>query len=1649
MHVMNQLHAAHIIRKVTSIAETDTVFYHMNAHSDDSGGKIQAPNELAMKKTFFIYELLLKGCNHMLSDKKCNISLRYFEFLSVLYISNKLLSLISKISGAFVFHPTDGGYCLDINECYSKCIEMISMGANFNQAYLALKISSHMIFKFYFNRDPSINDHLLPPQLLGMPDSHPLLVLICGSDSDMIRLTYNDESTFKKFLFLSNFFNVEKGFSEDMIRPISVFPNIRKSNDIEKHIQLIKAEDFDQDTQWVIKNIPNGNTGLNLLKYGLMLNDKKFLASLIDETVTRRISRAYFFRTHRIIKTSWGVIDFKTAKTCINLFFFDISETLDKNLENGILETRADFEKIDYQNEFNMYELMNFEVLSFIQSIENLNYTKSDIVNSQKTCKPIHINMQKTGMPTNKDFDPAELCIWIKFPNRRWMINLGNDYRNRSEQLKEFLFRHGIDMEKIDVNWLYNFLRKMKAKYIKEYFIYSNMPSDFRDVSSYQDFLNYLAHNSFKNKFVQGISVPLGITITQPISILFKNTLSPIMIRVLTFISFCFSLAENHDLFKKVCKLEIDSTFLECKAKKLYDLLVELRKKWEMHGDYSSLITPHLISLIKHMDGELYSAEWLKESYYYSFTKSQKLIGNVWLGKGILFISTPRIKIECILLNGRISHIKGTSKNLTFNNTEIGFINSVLMNANLPRIQDHFGKIDYSKWEYHSFGYNNAGLMCVDLVRNLNTAFPDYEYINNFDTVVSNPGNCSVKILKNFSYQFHSVNDVFGDKKYNVNVLKIQPTETLELLNKLYDNKKNREIVENQGEFFDKYFRMFVGEVSDAELRITQNQFFDLLQSTRIYAIMKDLTKKDLLSAESLKPRKHIYPGQHGGLLSSLIDYKNVDENFRFDYDLVLSPELMQLKSSQPEAFISNLLINIKEKYNALYTSTDKEIIANELTKIHKFLGDEKGVKNLMSLLTNWGYVGVMGSLEEMLFLKKPTNYAGIRLYKDNDMYVKLNIESLKHLINSIIDAAEKHNFFTDLNIELNHMVCKSMIELKRCIISYIHSLVLGSYSGDGFIQATLIDYLKIAATLEVFFDNDDFLNSLIKSMEKNIILSLIPVDKSNFNNFCIMLQTLALTFAHSLKNKHKLDFENLLQHDHDLIRPYTITKDFFAETKLRFKIKSAYHHGFISRDRHRFFNNHYIKKIKSRYVDVNFKTTNKFSSHLIWNKNLFLKKPIEEEHIEDEDSEFQDIYLELESDEPDTDTFDDEKMNTFYKPTYTRSSLTPFKIGGRPVNCKRFMVNVIYLPTLCGKLSTVDFVRNIGDTLLLITNVYLPDFTQYFGNNVAIFHMCNDKWENQSLLDPTSTIAYLIDSEPIDINLWESILDMHSLDKSSLNSLEATVATNMIIDENGNKKVLAKYSTLEDKLALLNSDYKEIQTFNDKDEEVEETILKIDDFTERLKKQGFDEQFIDEIIKYKAAFREKGTLKDFYDKILSYLDNSNVLKEAMKNELKGKIDDLVSNVDDISQVNKIFEVANVFSSGPPTKSSRQNRSLKDKYLRAEINSIFPGGIDYILSNGLAISKSLHLEFIKHCKAMRRSVMHDKKDREKKNFLIDLSCLILNDANNDDETNQDFMFKNLMSTLTNRIVEVDEEDEYDFLKTYQKESRIGTVYYDF
>jgi hypothetical protein len=1196
--------------------------------------------------------------------------------------------------------------------------------------------------------------------------------------------------------------------------------------------------------------------------------------------------------------------------------------------------------------------------------------------------------------------------------------------------------------------WVYGLLERLKKRFVKEYFIYSNMPHNMRDVSNYRDFLQMIAHNSFRNKTIQGIVLPFGETVTQRLPALFRDVLSKREVKIIEMVYLINSLLSSDESSKVLTDLVFNKDQVGLGSDNANGLLEDVINEWEFKKENEPYIVPHAVNVLKKARGERISSKILKKSYYYCFLQRQKLIGNLWLGSGLLYINTPDLRLELELKNQRIERISADKQLHTFSQQEISYINSVLMSAGFQKIEDHFENTEVVNWEKISLGYSTSGNMVIDKSRNLYSCikrFTSLKYIKNPASEVEKQ-NLSLK--GDLSYTFEDGDELRGYKQYRINVYKVDPTNIYQTAQELLENEHNFSLLASMAEEPRRYLKMIIGESSGATMSISMVDFLDLYRASVSCKIIQTLVMKEKLGAELRKPRKHIYPGQHGGLLAALLDYRQFDSDFKFDGDLTVTPEMMLIKSSQPDLFVSNLITNVKEKFNMLYNSDQRMFIKQQINMLWEVINSSEMNRRLLTLLTTWGYVGVMGSLEEMNITKSITNLERFKSYDKNNPFKMLNYEGIKVFLGSIYSAAEKHNYFSQ-PLSDQFLICKNLPDMKKTIISYIHSYMLNTKKGVVRLlnNCPNFEIIKIHRTLTELFKDPEYVQEFNKELECNPLTAMIEFQESTVKDFTITIETMMDCIAKDLKNPDAI-YDNVKWINHEnVVQPYVKTQSLLKDTKIGFGTIKAYHQGVISREQRKRVVRHKLYKHKGKLHDINIVDGDYSDYRQPFNKNLWLRTRFTEEFYE-EDEDFAEIAIELQSTEPDGESYEDMIEENYDKGYPKRVKV--WDAQKRLVTAAHHFVKFYTLFDLKVNTSILDRIRPAAETVLIYTDLYLEEIIESFSEYVSCFVNSNSTWYNKSLIDPDCCMFYLIDSSPIDQGLWEVVLDCKCVSLEKLHSVKQSTPCQLTRMESGIVQSVSRHSTLAEKMASLKSSSEYVERKEEapepEDKPTEKTLLEKE--IDRLRWAGFDEEFIEQTTVKLAAYHERFNFS-IEELILSFIKGKETA-EMLKSVVRKEVNVIINKLEDFNKAIRIFEVADVFSVGRTQDSEQKNRSLKDNRLRAEIDSLAPGLMNKILSGRLTISNSANNLFKKHLRSMRGWAKSASRGKEQKIFLIDLCCLVLNDAYIDDNTNDDWLFESIQKKTLDYIVEDEEDDtEEDILEDYRGRVAPGKIYYGF
>lgn len=610
MHAANQILAGEIIRNQCIRKGEGLVILDAKCHSDDSVVSSYHQNPTSLRRTFVLYDWLLKSANHMLSIKKSQINQDvYLEFLSVLYLYDRFLPVLPKFSSTVPFKPSDRGYSSDISFSITQSLEMLSQGGSYEEAFIMMKLTERFIQNCY-----KINIvKELPYQLLGIIDSHPMELLYAGGYSDVYRsMKYDEVNFWRSFNFLENN-NLINSDQADLTLKWDMSSKLtgKPKEMLFKYSKIL--ENLPENISWTLNNLKLGNSKLNLIWYLNKLNDRSFYSSLVDEPVARKFARIFGAGSYRTV----------ISKDSVRFSVPRLALSLDTILRND------DKSHIVNQNYFNFIKFCCRDLDFFYESIEGASWSEVHVANNKE--KPI-IFYQGVSTLGNINLSAAEFVSYNREPNGFKLMGKRSNPARDSEKINIQLELLGLDTEHLSNDQLYSVARKITREDSKTYRLVMPLPSGERKIDSYTSAINSLCYNSIKWK-----------------KLMIRARQSAVV-----------------DWNCKVVQGKLPHTvqdFLECNwminlcAK--YDVLQEDIFKEDLPLLLKSLkksIPDEWKSIVNSQIQE--NKSLLNTPYWSCWTKRQVKLGNSWYGSGECFINLPEMFIQLLVTHGEITSIR-------------------------------------------------------------------------------------------------------------------------------------------------------------------------------------------------------------------------------------------------------------------------------------------------------------------------------------------------------------------------------------------------------------------------------------------------------------------------------------------------------------------------------------------------------------------------------------------------------------------------------------------------------------------------------------------------------------------------------------------------------------------------------------------------------------------------------------------------------------------------------------------------------------------------------------------------------------------------------------------------------------------------------
>jgi hypothetical protein len=1301
LHAFNQKYCSYFLFKSSLENYQEETSLVMFAHSDDSGGRLTSSSFSLIKRAVFLYEVHLKKCNHLLSKKKSVISRIYFEILSIIYIFKKLLALLPKFLGGLRFLPTDKGPSQDLMQAYSKCIEVMVAGADFSIAYLVMKFYSYMVWRFYFpNKKPSGINFKIPVQYLGLPDSHPLMVLICGSDSDIVRQihTGGSDRIVKVHSFVNNLFQTidDDGPIKCLKFKISV-RGLKKG--FENAIEELKVI----NEVWSLGNVNYHSTPMNLMSFLKKLNDPGFIGSLVNESTVRRLSRSYFIRSGDSCMTKFGLIKLDSLYEAITTFvqYSDPSSSINK-LFNDVM-TDEDLDRLDEEIYVSSgFSKMQIEVLEHLLSsplkisryLENLSMEGRGITNSTRTLKPTHINIQKASKTFSIKFDPAQLVSFIKEPEWSWALPNPRSLFTAKEELTQICNKLRFNPELLSCDTLLRLCRGYSVMSAKDIYIYSHVPSEVRQIRTYSSLLTFLSVNTIKNKEIVGLVLQLKSGIIDPQYV--PNDIDEDVYTLNCCISLLSTLLKNTDgEFVRSLSINPMSEYGWSGGSALSFMKFVLSYRFE--DPSYNLIMPNVSTLVEEIENpdSEHSLTLFQDSSFYVFTKSQKQRGG-WFGSGEILFYLQREIIIFELYNNSIISVK-TNIMGKIKSHHANFINDTFNKVNITIKPPKGSKIIKPGGEL-LFGVDMSGCLSISNQREISSGHPT-EIISGYPGLINNMKLFRIRRIRYDCY-LAETDPVIDVKRYKIYTLNIPTNEIVTMARRALDPEQFKSRVLQVGaDSFEDFLLTEIMVEYGSDTYIDFNEFADNFTASETYRILKAV--KDL-SISSL-PKKmccSTIPAQPGSLLRILIDYSNSTGDMIIKSNYNLNPEIMALRSEYPEEMTVILSENLEKEYKSLYSTKERSEIESSYCKLFTLEDKDKIRSEIVKLMRYWGYSSLVNTIETFSFSKESKNFDYFNLSVLN---VEAKAYFSKLIINfskSISGAMMAHSRYYD-GLDFPLPFLKNKGGVKEVIYNQEMSLCLNCYGFQRYFSNVDIYHVQYLNAFIAYLKDDDFCNTFSNILSGDPVLCSLPIEYKYRKDLVAVYNTLKCSWLKSNSQGILLNYCKKLQRFGDGVKqPITILNEIAT---IKRAPSSVYYHGFINQSLYNYLNesfeiqmNQQIWRVRSRIGEL--------SDQRVPLMKLFkVELPLKEEIFESED--WEELICECEMGDIDEDTIMEYWEG--FEDRYVKSTFRENKVeGGRTLT--RFDITWIILPFIEGSVGLTDYIRQSGENLVVLSNMYI-----------------------------------------------------------------------------------------------------------------------------------------------------------------------------------------------------------------------------------------------------------------------------------------------------------------------------------------------------
>jgi hypothetical protein len=891
MHAANQLCASELIRDWHLKRNLGMVAMSMNAHSDDSAGESQHENLESIPTTLGLYDWLLKAGNHMLSVKKSQVNTNvYFEFLSILYLKRQMLPVSPKFLSSMPFKPTDNGYSSDVMFAVSQSIEAFSQGCSQSESYLLMKLSEKFIQGIYNLTQPTG----LSPQLLGGVDSFPIEYMLGGPLTDLWKDTMYNSKIFKKAIYV-----LKKSGLMDREEKI---PSVRwdmKSRLPTKHVFKANIEDIPDKllNSWFLENCKSESPLLNIVWYVKKLQDRKYLASLVNEPDSRRYSRIFGSVKNRSLIRQDGT-------------------RLPVGEVHSLLMVLKDVEDVDIDiNDINkVISLLVGELANFHDAISHNDFDETRFTSFKRTVKPIRLTASFSHLGTIGDITANEYIVHKFEPEMFKFFGKTKDISKSVAYLDNILTAY-LPGGNCSPDLIKPLLNRVTGRDNKIYNFINTVDSDIRNLMDHEGYLKLFCE-SIKPNFRLMTDYKRAVALDSNIS--YSRRGIPQQVRDL------------------IC-IENSSRFFKHWAVDKKDIFVT-----NMEQEHESLKSSVPLDWLPYVYQEYTNDTLLSENNFWSiWKKEQKKWSREWIGEGELIFGLPECNFKVYMMNDVIKLIESdTSELFEFGQMSSWFLGGIFEKE--LRVKSQMKSPDVVPDDQVVLGYSHSKKSWgIGFSYTFDLVFDVYSGLgHSFDNLLN------MNVQWKLDQSGRQIALMETGQTYKVKKILDTEFDKFTDIGKFLDPKKMASLKDKTVEKMCRECALIQGK----NVRYNLNTLIDNISRTKVYNLCFRFSKADKVNNEIISD----------ALLDAMIEERERDNNFGFpNKEEIIALSSNPWKATMPSSVqqyaykLGSVALTDDEleyAYNIISSNenTDVELVLADLRMLY---GEVSAVQNLVSYL--------------------------------------------------------------------------------------------------------------------------------------------------------------------------------------------------------------------------------------------------------------------------------------------------------------------------------------------------------------------------------------------------------------------------------------------------------------------------------------------------------------------------------------------------------------------------------------------------------------------------------------------------------------------------------------------------------------------------